>query len=664
MSALARHLARSLAIALVFAAVPVLALALDASAYVTAPGQASARASVTTLAAPSIARTSSGGGTVTLTWSAVSAPASGTVSYYVSRDGGAASAACPSAASPAAVTSCTDTGVAIGSHSYTVTAVWRTWTSTGARASVSVTQGPATQLVFTTQPGGGATGGTAFPTQPVVTARDASNTVVADYSGTVTLSIVSGTGTAGAALSGCTGTLRNGVTTFAGCKLDRAGSNYRLRASDGALSGDSAAFGVSVGSTAALLFTTQPGGGATGGAAFPTQPVVTAVDAGGNTVTGFSSTVSLSIVSGTGTSGATLSNCDSSRRNGVTTFDSCEIDLAGSGYQLRASASGGLRGDSAAFDVTVGPVTRIDFTSEPAGAVVRSPFATQPVVTAQDAGGNAVPTYDRTVTLTIVKNSGASGATLSGCTGTLRGGVTTFAGCQLDKVASDYQLRASDGSRTTDTNDFAVVAGAATQLVVTTPPSGASGGSAFSTQPVVTARDADGNTATGYAGTVTLTVNSGPAGGALSGCTSSLRGGVTTFSGCKLDRAGSYTLRASDGTLSVVSSSFTVSVGSTAALVFTTQPGGAVAGAVFTTQPVLTAVDAGGNVVTSYNSTITLSIVSGTGTSGASLSGCGSSRSNGVTTFSGCRISRAGTGYVLRASDGTRTVNSAAFDVR
>ena len=180
----------------------------------------------------------------------------------------------------------------------------------------------------------------------------------------------------------------------------------------------------------------------------------------------------------------------------------------------------------------------------------------------------------------------------------------------------------------------------------------------------MTARDADGNTATGYAGTVALSVGSGPAGGTLSGCVGSLRSGVATFSGCKLDRAGSYTLRASDGTLSVTSSSITVSVGATAALVFTTQPGGAVAGSIFTTQPVLTAVDAGGNTVTSYSSTITLSIVSGTGTSGASISNCGSTRTNGVTTFRNCLVDRRGTGYVLRASDGTRTVNSAAFDVR
>ena len=76
MSAHGRHLVRALAIALGIAAVALLAAVMDASAYVTASGVGSAAGSVTTLAAPTIARTSTGGGSVTLTWSTVSAPAS------------------------------------------------------------------------------------------------------------------------------------------------------------------------------------------------------------------------------------------------------------------------------------------------------------------------------------------------------------------------------------------------------------------------------------------------------------------------------------------------------------------------------------------------------------------------------------------------------------
>src|SRR5205085_1045810 len=108
-------------------------------------------------------------------------------------------------------------------------------------------------------------------TQPVVTAQDASGNAVLDYAGGVALSILRG-GTAGAALSGCAGTLRNGVTSFTGCTIDKVGNAYVLQASDRTLSGSSSAFNVTVGAATRLVFSTQPGGGAVSNAAFPTQP--------------------------------------------------------------------------------------------------------------------------------------------------------------------------------------------------------------------------------------------------------------------------------------------------------------------------------------------------------------------------------------------------------
>jgi hypothetical protein len=562
MSAQPRQLVRSLAIACAVATIALLAAVMDASAYYTAGGRTSARASVTTLAAPSISSaTFSGAGTVSLSWSTVTAPASGTVSYYVSRDGGAPSAGCPSSAAPSSATSCTDTGVTPGLHQYTVTAVWRTWTRASAAAGVTVSYGAATQLVFTTQPGGGATGGVAFPTQPVVAAREANGNTVLDYAGTVGLSILRG-GTAGATLSGCVGTLRSGVTTFSGCKIDLQGNAYALRAGDGTLTGDASPFNVSVGPAAQFLFTTQPGGGATGGSAFPTQPAVAAADAGGNAITSYTGTVTLSIVSGTGTSGATLSGCAGTLgRTGVTTFAGCKIDKVGSGYRLRASDTR-ITGDSAAFDVTPGAATRLAVTTQPAGATGGTAFTTQPVVTAQDAGGNAATSYAGAVTLSIVSGTGTSGATLSGCAGTLRGGVTTFAGCKIDKVGSGYVLRATDRTFTVDTAAFNVTAGAAARLLFTTQPAGAVAGTAFTTQPAITAYDAGGNVATGYLGTITLSIVSGTGtqGAQIAACGSTRTNGVTTFSGCKINRSGTgYVLRGSDGTLSVDSNPFNVS---------------------------------------------------------------------------------------------------------
>lgn len=640
-----------------------LGLAVTAYAYLTGGGSGRGGASLATLPAPAITRAAAGSAAVALQWSAVAAPGSGTVAYSVTRDGGAPAGDCPTVASPRAVLSCTDTGVSLASHTYVVTAHWRSWTGVSARQSVTVTHGPVTQLVVTTQPGGGATGGSAFPNQPVVTARDAAGNVVADYSGTVSLTIKSGTGTSGAVLSGCTGTLTDGVTRFTGCAIDRSGSNYQLRASDGTRTVDTSSFNVSVGAASQLVFTTQPGNGR-GGSELSPQPVVTARDAGGNTVTGYTGTVTLSIAPGTGAPDATLGNCSGSRVNGVTTFDNCEIDRAATGYRLRASDNRGLpASDSNAFNVTVGSLDDIVFSTSPAGAVSDTPFTTQPVVTAVDAGGNTVTSYTSTVTLSIRSGTGADDAVLSGCRGTRVNGVVTFAGCQIDLADPGYRLRATDsGFRSADSDTFAVVAGPLARLAFTTQPSTSTAGRALATAPVVTGADAAGNPVAGYSGTITLSVTRDPS--VLSGCTPAVRSGATTFSNCSISRSGSgYVLHASDGTLSGDSSSFTVNAGSATQLQFTTQPAGAIRGAAFTTQPVVTAFDSLGNVATSYTGTVSLAIKSGTGTSGASLSSCSGNRVNGVVTFSGCRIDRFGTGYQLRASDGTRTADSAAFDV-
>jgi hypothetical protein len=122
-----------------------------AIAYFTEAGSGVAAASVGSMDAPSITAATPGAGTVALTWSTVTAPGTGPVTYSVSRDGGNADGDCPSA-SPASTTSCTDSGLSAGSHSYTVTARWRSWTSTSGTTNVNLASGAPTKLVFTTSP--------------------------------------------------------------------------------------------------------------------------------------------------------------------------------------------------------------------------------------------------------------------------------------------------------------------------------------------------------------------------------------------------------------------------------------------------------------------------------------------------------------------------------
>ncbi len=122
--------------------VAVLGATTAAWAFWSQPGKGSAVGHVGALPAASLSSAAGGAESATLGWSAVTAPGSGAVKYYVSRDGEAASGTCPTAASPSTVTSCTDTGVPAGKHSYTVTAVWRSWTATSGSKSVTALSSP------------------------------------------------------------------------------------------------------------------------------------------------------------------------------------------------------------------------------------------------------------------------------------------------------------------------------------------------------------------------------------------------------------------------------------------------------------------------------------------------------------------------------------------
>jgi hypothetical protein len=122
--------------------VAVLGTTAAAWAYWSQPSKGSASGHVGSLGAPTITSAAGGGEVATISWSSVTAPGSGAVKYYVSRDGGAPKGNCATSASPSTVTSCTDSAVAPGSHSYTVTAVWRSWTAASAPKSATAISAP------------------------------------------------------------------------------------------------------------------------------------------------------------------------------------------------------------------------------------------------------------------------------------------------------------------------------------------------------------------------------------------------------------------------------------------------------------------------------------------------------------------------------------------
>jgi uncharacterized repeat protein (TIGR03803 family) len=100
----------------------------------------------------------------------------------------------------------------------------------------------------------------------------------------------------------------------------------------------------------------------------------------------------------------------------------------------------------------------------------------------------------------------------------------------------------------------------AAQLAFTTSPAPASAGAPLAPAITVSVEDASGNIVATDNSTVTLTIASGPAGATLIGDVSAAAvNGVATFNNLSLNRGGTYTLAAADGTLpAVTSSSFAI----------------------------------------------------------------------------------------------------------
>src|SRR4029077_4250760 len=140
-------------------------------------------------------------------------------------------------------------------------------------------------------------------------------------------------------------------------------------------------------------------------------------------------------------------------------------------------------------------------------------------VAAQDALGNTDPTFTANVTVALGANPG--GGTLSGtATVAAVNGVATFPGLSIDKVGAGYTLAASGGSVAAATSSaFTITPGSAVRLVFTVQPTSTTSGAAITPAVQVTAQDAQGNTAAGFTGNVTVAIGANPGSGTLSGTT-------------------------------------------------------------------------------------------------------------------------------------------------
>ena len=549
---------------------------------------------------------------------------------------------------------------------YTLTAV--TTGLTGATsASFTITAGAATHLGFAVQPVGTAAGAAITPAVQV-SARDAFENVATGFTGNVTVAI--DVNPAGGTLSGAAPVAAvAGVAVFSTLNIDKSGTGYSLLATaTGLTSATSAAFDIVAGAATQLAITVQPTNTA-GGAVMTPAVRVTARDAFGNTATGFTGEVTAAIATNPG--GGALSGTTSlGAVSGIVNFSTLSIDKAGTGYTLAVSSPGLTGATSAPFDVVVGSASRLAFTVAPVTTTAGATINPAVTVTAQDAGGNPVTSFTGNVAVAITAGTGTAGAILSGTTSlAAASGVATFSTLSINKSGTGYTLTATASGLTSATSSaFAINPGSATQLAFTTQPTNTVAASPITPAVQVTARDALGNTATGFSGDVTVAIQTNPAAGTLSGATTvTAVAGIASFAGLSIDKAGSgYALAATAaGPTGATSAAFTILVGAASRLVFSVQPVTTTAGVAITPAVKVAAQDAGGNAVTSFTGTVSVAITPGTGTAGATLSGTTSIAAvSGVATFSTLSIAVSGTGFSLTASTGgLSSPVSTTFDI-
>lgn len=376
----------------------------------------------------------------------------------------------------------------------------------------------------------------------------------------------------------------------------------------------------------------------------PNAITITALDSSQNTVTGYTGTIHIASDDPQAALGPNITFDPADQ--GQKTVYNLILKSAGTWkIEVSDAASPSLKGSQTA--ITVSPAAYSDSNSllTAASESVTSGSSVLVTLTARDAYGNTNPTGvpgAGSISFTSTSNAGTgsfdsvttagSGVFTSNFTGTLSGLVTL--GAQISGVTQ------------TASSAITVNPGAATTLVLGSVPATINAGSSLNL--LVSAKDAAGNTATGFSGTVSIASTDG---NATLPTPAPLANGVGTFA-TTLNTAGTATITASSGALSVTSSNITVNPLFASELELTSVPTTATAGGSFTIT--VRAKDSLGNTAISYGGTV--SILS---TDGNAALPTPAMLTNGVGSFTVTLKTAAS--QTLTARDGTLSKQSGAI---
>ena len=539
---------------------------------------------------------------------------------------------------------------------YTLTA-----TSTGLTSKTSttfnITAAAATKLTFLQQPTSEVHD---VALSPAVTVR------IEDTFGNVTASTASvtmaiGTNPGGGTLSGTqTVAAVGGVATFSTLSINNVGTGYTLTATGtGLASATSATFNITPGAAAKLTYLQQPVNESAGVVLTPAI-TVRIEDSAGNLTT---STASVAMAIGTNPNGGSLSGTKTvAAVAGIATFSTLSINNAGTGYTLKATSSGLTLATSTAFNITATP-SKLTYLQPPSTTTAGVVIAPDVTVRIEDTSGN-LTTSNANVTIAIGTNAG--GGTLSGTkTVAAANGLATFTDLSINLIGSGYTLTVTSTGLTAATSaTFDITAGPDAKLTYLQQPTSKVAGVALSPAVTVRIEDALGNLTSSTAN-VTMSIGTNPGGGTLAGTTTvAAVGGVATFSTLSVNKVGTgYTLAATGtGLTSATSSTFNITVGAAAQLMFLQEPTDEVAGVSIAPAVTVRIEDAFGNL-TNSNANVTVAI--GTNPGGGTLAGTTTrAASSGLATFSNLSINLIGNAYTLTATGtGLTPDTSTTFNV-
>ena len=528
--------------------------------------------------------------------------------------------------------------------------------------SFAIGPGPATQLVFSVQPG---TTVADHQIAPAVKVRvlDALGNLVTGFTGSIAVAL----GDPGGATLGGTSAVAavGGVATFFDLSIKQAGAGYTLVATASGMDPvSSAAFDVTPGPATRLGFTVQPTTTVAGQALTPAVRV-TALDAVGNPVPGFTDTVTIAF--GNNPGGGTLRGTTSAVTvNGVASFADLAVTKTGTSYWLKATAPGLGAATSGTFTITAAVATQLVFGVQPTTTAAGHQIAPAVKIRAFDAFGNFATGFTGNVSVALGSNPG--GGTLSGTIPVAAvGGVATFFDLSINRTGVGYTLTASAAGVSAPTSAaFDITPGTATQLTFIAQPTTTVAGRLITPALQVIARDPTGNPVPGFTGTVTVAFGGDPGGATLSGTTSvAAVNGVASFGDLSINKTGpSYWLTATATGLSrAASSNFPILPGAATQLVFGVQPTTITGGTIFSPTVKVRALDALGNLATDFTGDVHMAL--GVSPTGQDLQGTTTVTAvNGVANFLLLSVNAAAFGYTLAASTAALPeATSVPFDV-